>query len=62
MTDLDDNTALITVYKNNVDGRPVIGFNHSYHRLSDVDKSMYLNFAKGALYEELLYLTGGNDD
>lgn len=38
MNDLDDNTPLVTIYKNNVDGHPVIGFAHAYLTLSDFEK------------------------
>jgi hypothetical protein len=53
MSNLDDNTRLVSLYKNDVDGHPVIGFAHAYLTLSDAEQLGSVLFAKGQLDNEI---------
>jgi len=53
MSNLDDNTPLVTIYKNNVEGHPVIGFAHAYLTLSDTEQLRFVFYAKDQLDNEI---------
>ena len=53
MSNLDDNTRLVSLYKNDVDEHPVIGYTHHYFMLSDAEQLGSVLFAKGQLDNEI---------
>lgn len=53
MNNLDDNTRLVSIYKNDVDGHPVIGYTHPYCMLSDAEQLRFVLYAKDQLNTEI---------
>ena len=53
MSNLDDNTRLISIHKNDADGHPVISYTHPYCMLSDAEQLRSVFFAKDQLNNEI---------
>ena len=53
ISNLDDNTKLISIYKNDVDGHPVIGYAYAYLTLTAFEKLPILLAAQEVIFEEL---------
>jgi hypothetical protein len=53
MSNLDDNTRLVSLYKNDADEHPVIGYTHHYFMLSDAEQLRSVFFAKDQLNNEI---------
>ena len=49
MSNLDDNTRLISIHKNDADGHPVISYTHPYCMLSDAEQLRFVFYAKDQL-------------
>ena len=53
ISNLDDNTKLISIYKNDVDGHSVIGYAYAYLNLTAFEKLPILLAAQEVIFEEL---------